>query len=177
MLQDVFRGVLPFCSITYENESAIWIEGKIVQHINSFEYLSDLFLELRGIETEKNVKGFEPKEFIITIHCEDRVEKIEEVVAKYDKLYCLWNGEAYDVGVKGIQNKAVGLTVLQNYLNLKKENVLAIGDNLNDKEMIDVAGVSVSADKTRVEGGFFVPLEGEFLPADLMMRQIIKGMS
>ncbi|MFA6047226.1 MAG: HAD family hydrolase [Parcubacteria group bacterium] len=177
MLQEVFRGILPFASITYENGSATWIEGKIVQHINSFEYLSDLFLELRGIEKEKNVKGFEPKEFIMTIHCDDRVEKIEEVVAKYDKLYCLWNGEAYDVGVRDIQNKAVGLTALQNYLNLKKENVLAIGDNLNDKEMIDAAGVSVSADKTRVEGDFFVPLEGEFLPADLMMRQIIKEMS
>ncbi len=177
MLQEVFRGILPFTSLTYENGSATWFEGKIIQHVNSFEYLSDLFLELRGIETEKNVKGFEPKEFIITIHCEDRVQKIEKIIAKYKDLYCIWNGEAYDVGVKGIQNKAVGLTSLYKHLKLEQENVLAIGDNLNDKEMIDVAGIAISADKTRVEGDYFVPLKGEFLPADLMMRQIIKEMS
>lgn len=177
MLQEVFRGILPFASLTYENGSATWIEGKIVQHVNSFEYLLDLFLKLRGIEKEENVKGFEPKEFILTIHCEDRVQKIEDVVAEYDDLYCIWNGEAYDVGVKGIQNKAIGLTSLRRYLKLEKKNVLAIGDNLNDKEMIDAAGIAVSADKTRVEGDYFVPLEGEFLPADLMMQQIIKEMS
>lgn len=177
MLQEVFRGILPFTSLTYENGSATWIDGEIVQHINSFKYLTDLFLELRGIETEENVKGFEPKEFIMTIHCEDRVKKIEDIVSKYNELYCLWNGEAYDIGVKNIQNKAIGLTALQNYLNLEKKNVLAIGDNLNDKEMIDAAGIAVSADKTRIEGDFFVPLEGEFLPADLMMQQIINALS
>lgn len=177
MLQEVFRGILPFASLTYENGSATWIDGKIVQHINSFKYFTDLFLELRGIEMEKNVKGFEPKEFIMTIHCEDRVKKIEDIVSKYGELYYLWNGEAYDIGVKGIQNKAIGLTALQNYLKLEKKNVLAIGDNLNDKEMIDAAGIAITADKTRIEGDFFVPLEGEFLPADLMMRQIIKELS
>jgi HAD superfamily hydrolase (TIGR01484 family) len=177
MLQEVFRGILPFTSLTYENGSATWIDGKIVQHINSFKYLTDLFLELRGIETEENVKGFEPKEFIMTIHCEDRVKKIEDIVSEYNDLYCLWNGEAYDIGVKNIQNKAIGLTALQNYLNLEKKNVLAIGDNLNDKEMIDAAGIAVSADKARIDGDFFVPLEGEFLPADLMMQQIIKELS
>ena len=123
------------------------------------------------------MKGFEPKELIITIHCEDRVQEIEDIVGEKENLYCLWNGEAYDIGVKNIQNKAVGLTAFRNHLGLAENEVLAIGDNLNDKEMIDAAGVSVSADKTRIIGDYFVPLDGEKLPGALLMDQIIKEMS
>lgn len=178
MLQDVFRDILSFTSITYENGSATWYQGEIIQHVNSFQYLQDVFLKLRGIEERyTSVKGFEPKELIITIHCEDRVQEIEDIVGEKDDLYCLWNGEAYDIGVKDIQNKAVGLTAFRNHLGLAENEVLAIGDNLNDKEMIDAAGVSVSADKTRIIGDYFVPLDGEELPGALLMDQIIKEMS
>src|SRR3989344_6617154 len=38
MLQEMFRSILPFVSLTYECGSATWFEGKIYQHINSFEY-------------------------------------------------------------------------------------------------------------------------------------------
>jgi len=75
MLQEMFRGILPFVSLTYENGSATWDKGKIYQHINSFEYLKDIFPKLKSIVNEK-IKGFEPKEFIITIHCTEKVQEI-----------------------------------------------------------------------------------------------------
>ncbi len=178
MLQEVFRDILPFTSLTYENGSATWHRGEIIQHVNSFDHLQETFLKLRGIESRhENVKGFEPKELIITIHCTDRVPEIENIVAENDRLYAIWNGEAYDIGVKGIQNKAVGLSAYRNYLGLAEGEVLAIGDNLNDKEMIDAAGISVSADASKVEGDYFVPLDVARLPAALMMDQIIQEMS
>jgi len=178
MLQDIFRDILPFTSLTYENGSATWHKGEIIQHVNSFEYLKDAFLKLRGIEERyPKVKGFEPKEFIITIHCDKRVPEIEEIVGAYDNLYSIWNGEAYDIGVKGIQNKAVGLTNFYKHLGLTQSQVLAIGDNLNDKEMVDAAGVSISADQTRIQGDYFVPLLSGRLPAAILMDQIIKEMS
>jgi len=173
MLQEMFREILPFSSLTYENGSATWHHGKVYQHVNSFEYLHKIFPELRRIQHE-NIKGFEPKEFIITIHCEDRVEEIEKVMAKKDDMYCIWNGEAYDIGIKHLQHKAIGLTAFREILGLEKENVLAIGDNYNDKELLDAAGIAVSADKSRVGGHFYVPLEGSLLPADLLMEQITK---
>jgi len=37
MLQEMFREILPFVSLTYECGSATWYKGKIYQHINSFE--------------------------------------------------------------------------------------------------------------------------------------------
>src|SRR3989344_1530963 len=46
MLQEMFRGILPFVSLTYECGSATWYKGKIHQHINSFERLQDVFPKL-----------------------------------------------------------------------------------------------------------------------------------
>lgn len=173
MLQEMFREILPFASLTYENGSATWIKGKIYQHVNSFIYLKDIFPQLQKVKHE-NIKGFEPKEFIITVHCHDRVPEIEKIMEKEKKLYSIWNGEAYDIGIKKIQTKAVGLKDLMKVLHLKKENILAIGDNYNDAEMMSKAKITVTADKTRVKGDFYVDLDGSQLPADLMMEQIIK---
>ena len=109
MLQEMFREVLSFVSITFENGSATWYRGKIYQHINSFEHLREVLPKLKKITSRnKNVKGFEPKEFIITIHCTKRIPGIEKVVKREKGLYTIWNGEAYDIGIKKNQTKALG---------------------------------------------------------------------
>lgn len=174
MLQEMFREILPFVSLTYENGSATWYRGQIYQHINSFKYLQNIFPKLKKIaEKNKNVKGFEPKEFIITVHCIKKILEIEKVVQGEPSLYTIWNGEAYDVGVKGHQTKSLGLRKVMKIFKLKKKNVMAIGDNYNDNELLQASGTPVSADKTRIEGKFFVPLEGRFLPADLLMQKVL----
>ncbi|MCK4745102.1 HAD family phosphatase [Candidatus Parcubacteria bacterium] len=173
MLQDMFREILPFTSLTYENGSATWFNGNLIQHINSYKYLREIFPKLQKI-SDKRIKGFEPKEFIITIHCHKRMLKIENIVSEYENLYTVWNEEAYDIGVKNIQTKGNGLTAFIKHLKLKKRDVLAIGDNYNDKELIECAGVKITADKSVLNGDFYVPLKGKLLPADLLMAQIIK---
>lgn len=172
MLQEMFRDVLPFVSLTYENGSATWHKGRIYQHINSFSRLESVFPKVKRVSS-KAIKGFEPKEFIITIHARRRVKKIEEVVRKEKGLYTVWNGEAYDIGIKKDQTKAVGLRRLMRILALRRRNVMAIGDNYNDHELLKEAGIAVSADKSRVEGHFYVPLRGPALPADVLMRKIL----
>ncbi len=177
MLQEMFRNVLEYTSLTYENGSATWIDGRIVQHVNSFPHLRGLHEQLAvdAICHHPNFKGFEPKEMIITIHCKDEIPRIPEIVGERgDNLYCIWNGEAYDIGIRTIQTKAVGLRSLAHYLGLQRENVLAIGDNLNDRELLAEAGIAVTADKTRVAGDYYVPLVGERLPAAIMMDQILR---
>lgn len=172
MLQEMFRDVLSFVSLTYENGSATWYKGEIYQHINSFKYLKDVFSKLKRVANE-NIKGFEPKEFIITVHCTKRVKKIEEIVKKEKNLYIVWNGEAYDVGIKKYQTKAVGLRRLMKIFKLEKRNVMAIGDNYNDHELLQEAGIAISADERRVKGDFYVPLKGKFFPADKLMQRIL----
>ncbi|MFA6386385.1 MAG: HAD-IIB family hydrolase [Candidatus Paceibacterota bacterium] len=175
MLQEMFRAILPFVSLTYENGSATWYQGKIYQHINSFKFFQYIYPLLKKV-TEKNpdVKGFEPKEFIITIHCHKKIKKIEDIVNKDNNLTTVWNGEAYDILIKGEQTKALGIRNIAKIFKLKKENIMAIGDNYNDQEMLNESGIPISADKSRVNGSFYIPLEGEFLPADNLMQKIIE---
>jgi len=174
MLQEMFRGILPFVSLTYENGSATWYQGKIYQHINSFKYLYGVFPKLKKVAIgNPDVKGFEPKEFIITIHCTKQIKKIEEIVEAEKGLCTVWNGEAYDILVKKYQTKALGIGQAMKIFKLKKKNVMAIGDNYNDAELLGASGMPISADKSRVEGKFYIPLEGEFLPADNLMQKIL----
>lgn len=65
---------------------------------------------------------------------EDQVEDIE--VAKSDI-------NILDITKKGI-NKKIGLEFVCNYLDVKKEEVIAIGDNENDIEMIKYASVGIA---------------------------------
>jgi len=157
-----------------KKEKIVFLGSRVKEETSGFSVVLVSKKLNRSIITYKGINGFEPKEFIITIHCKKRVKKIEEVANKYKKLYWVWNGEAYDVGVKKIQTKSVGLRSFIRTLNLKKKNVLAIGDNYNDKELIEEAQISVSADKSRLKADFYVPLKGKFLPADLLMQQIIR---
>lgn len=174
MLQEMFREVLPFVSLTYENGSATWYQGKVYQHINSFKYLKNIFPKLKKITNKNiNVKGFEPKEFIITIHCAKKVKDIEKIVEEEGGLYTVWNGEAYDIGIKKEQTKALGVRHAMKIFKLKKENVMAIGDNYNDQELLKESGMPISADKSRVKGEFYVPLQSKFLPADMLMQKIL----
>ena len=177
MLQEMFREILPFVSLTYENGSATSFKGKIYQHLNSFAELKDIFFELKKIKSE-NIKGFEPKEFIITIHCEKPVKKIELLVAKLENLYTIWNGEAYDIGIKEIQTKDHGLKAFMKINKLRKKNVPAIGDNFNDRELLEAVGIAITADKDRVSGNFYIPLDNnKELPAKQLMDQIFSALS
>ncbi len=174
MLQEMFREVLSFVSLTYECGSATWYRGKIYQHINSFEYMREMLPKLKKATIKnRNVKGFEPKEFIITIHCKKPDKKIEKVVKEDKNLVTVWNGEAYDILIKKDQTKALGLRRAMKIFELKKENVMAIGDNYNDLELLQVSGMPISADKSRVQGKFYVPLKGKLLPADKLMQKVL----
>jgi|TARA_Y100000034_G_scaffold25459_1_gene29988 HAD superfamily hydrolase (TIGR01484 family) len=172
MLQNMFREVLPFVSLTFENGSATWHKGKIHQHINSFEKLKEVHTKLIKVKDNK-IKGFEPKEFIITIHCTDRVEEIEKIISNYKDLYGLWNGEAYDIGIKSVQTKALGVESLMELLKLNKEQVMAIGDNYNDKELLEASGITISADKEILDGNFYIALNENKLPAHVLMNKIL----
>ena len=94
-------------------------------------------------------------------------------MAKDKNLYTIWNGEAYDIGIKKRQTKALGLKRIIKIFKLKKENVLTIGDNYNDMELLKEGSIPVSADKSRVKGKFYIPLKGKFLPAYNLMQKIL----
>lgn len=56
-----------------------------------------------------------------------------------------WGGpnSVLEIGAKGVQ-KAVGVERLANYYHIDRQNVIAFGDEHNDKEMIEYAGRGVA---------------------------------
>lgn len=114
--------------------------------------------ELRQLsDSEKGILGFEPKQFIITVHCNKELENVVEIIHRNDPendLYCLWSGEAYDIGPKRF-NKASGIEFLMKKLGLRMKNILTVGNDPNDKEMIEKAGVSVTTNSTTMPNAEF----------------------
>ena len=176
VLQRMFWPVLDNITVTYENGSSSWIKGKVYQHVNSYSKLSELYQELSAVKN-KNIMGFEPKEFILTLHAKRRISTVESIVRRHKKVYFIWNGEAYDIGLNNVQTKLKGLSCLLKILNLKENNVLFIGDNYNDSPLAGNSGIIVSADKNRLKGDFFIKLSKKQLPGKVLMEHIIKLIS
>lgn len=90
----------------------------------------------------------EDSEILKVIYFGD-VEEIDEVVAAiprdfYERYYIVRN-EPYliDVMVKGV-NKGVALKRLAEHLNIKIDEIMAIGDGENDYEMLEAAGLGIA---------------------------------
>lgn len=180
----MFHSIIPteaslgeYFSITYENGSATWHDGYKLQHaFHTHQLLLNIKKELGRIQTPL-IKGFEPKEHIITIHCEQRVDEIESFIQnQYPQLYCIWNDEAYDIGYRSLQTKEEGLIDFCEDIEINVKNVMYIGDNYNDTGVSNVVGLTVTADPKRLRGDFFVPLDGEQLPATILMNKILELM-
>ncbi len=115
------------------------------------------------VETNENILGFEPKQLIITIHCRQRDPQIEQIFKENDpenNYQCLWSGEAYDIGPKEF-NKGTGLEFILEKLNLSTENVLAVGNDPNDIDLVKRVGISVTTNPKTL------PYETDFVTKDI----------
>ena len=137
--------------------------------------LSDLRSKLREVQHE-NIRGFEPKETFLTIHCHDRVPKIEELINQ-NTHYLIWNGEAYDIGDPNI-TKGTGLQRVKQLLTQrtgKQIHSIAIGDRQNDIELLEQADISVSADaKLLTEAHYYAPDDQESLPGLILAKHLLE---
>lgn len=170
-LMVMFNDILDYISITYENGSATWKDGAITQHVCSFHELKYVYFIADKYKEHIYFKGIEPKEHILTIHCLDRILELENDVELYPELYCLWNGEAYDIGLMNFQTKANGVYELK----MPYSKTLVIGDNLNDIDMMEVADISISADKNKVKGDYYIDQEDNKLPGEILLDILLKG--
>lgn len=138
------------------------IDGKVIQHESfskeDLNLMNKMKVEIRELSKQnKKIRGFEPKQFLITVHCWEAVPEIEEIVKKYDKkgdYYSWWNGEAYDIGLKRL-NKGTGLKHLCEYLGLDIKSTLAIGNGPNDVDMVNTAGIGVTTDPEWLKADFY----------------------
>lgn len=122
-----------------KNDKNIDLEFKIVTDIQ--EYVESEHLEILKlvISAEKNLASLK-EEFAknknLQVNLIRKVDKYrDEIIGK--------EYEYLDIMPAGI-NKEQALEVLENYLKIDKSEVLAIGDNLNDLEMIKDSGVGIA---------------------------------
>lgn len=140
-------------SLQGENGLFTLIDGQVKQAdkllLDELELLNKVTLSIRALASEnKNIRGFEPKQFLITIHCFDEDERIADIVRREDKkgeLYNYWNGEAHDIFLKRF-NKAFGLESLLDHLTLDSSQALVLGNDVNDSEIVKRAGVGITTD-------------------------------
>ena len=137
-----------------------WIEGERQANFELSDYEKDTLAKIKqklsDIKDDR-IKGFEPKNYLVTLHCQAQIEGIEEMVARMDsqgELYCWWTGEAYDIGAKRI-NKATGLMGLCEKLGIGFTSVITIGHGVNDKDMLEAkVGLTISTDADSVTADF-----------------------
>jgi len=86
----------------------------------------------------------------------------------------MWNGEAFDIQKK-IVSKGEGLKRLMQTLKIQREETIAIGDRINDKELIEVAGIGVSADADRLKAEYWTT--GEQLGGEVLVEYLLKNLN
>lgn len=113
---------------------------KIVNNITDYIEKSNPYVFSAIISTENNT--LEEFEKILSINSNIKSAYITKR-GKYRDTIINKDYEYINVSASNI-NKNDALNFLGNYLNISKKNILAIGDNVNDFEMIKNAGIGVA---------------------------------
>jgi hydroxymethylpyrimidine pyrophosphatase-like HAD family hydrolase len=123
-----------------------------------------IYIKQQIIKENLPIKGFEPKSYILTIHADHEIRRIREITNEIDSLLkVMWNGEAFDIQPKSTSKgeaiKNIG-------------NTIAIGDRINDKEMLEVADIPVSADIKQLKAPYWT--KGKGLPGEQLVDYLLK---
>lgn len=139
------------------------VDGQVLQQGaltgKELKILEKIYQELIELnKTTSNIKGFEPKQFIISVHCFSPDPQIEEIVRKYDadsEIVVNWvSGEAYDIYLKRF-TKGSGLKFLCDHLGITAQECLSVGNDPNDVSMVQIAGIGVTTDRSHMDAHFF----------------------
>ena len=160
-----------------ENGNITWLNNKIIHPSYQDEYfirLKELKIKIREMkENDKRIRGFEPKMFILTVHC-DEMEEIPNLVKEIagDDLYCLWTNEGYDIGSKEM-SKGQAIINLAKELGIGPKQIMTTGNNYNDKEMLEI-GKGVTVEPKRVKAEYFIEHKPEELGGELLVEFLLE---
>lgn len=162
-LKDVFEPILwENASLQGENGLFTLIAGNVIQHgaltFEELEALREIRKEIRSLRGSNiNIRGFEPKQFLLSVHCFDPEPQIEEVVKRYNKndaFSIKWSSEAYNIFPKRF-SKGTGLKALSKILDIDLKQTIVVGNDTNDKEAVEGTGISVTTDPESLTADYF----------------------
>lgn len=172
-LQSMYEKILGGgTTLQAENGNLSLIDGTLVQH---FFYDEEYFRKLAKMKQDivkLPIEGVEPKQFILSVHAPQEFKEVYDIVNIHDtnkEFKVMWNGEAFDIQKKEV-SKGAGLEKLMEHLKIKREETVAMGDRVNDKELLEVAGIGVSADKEALAAEYWTT--GEGLPGEILARYL-----
>lgn len=178
-LTDIYRPIL-WDNITLISEIGIFLTGSgfMVQTtpLDNYELstIKNIRAELSHLIGDPRVKGFEPKQFLTTLHCHSEVPEVIDIVKKHDtenRFYCWWNLEAYDINCRKF-SKVNALKKLITLKNLAPDQVMSVGNGINDRDSVTSQFLNISTDpKNLVTDDYFV--ENEHLGGEQILDHLI----
>lgn len=161
--------------ILAENGNIALINGKLKQ---IFDYDAEYFTlraKLRNEIGRLPINGFEPKQIILTANCPYKMGQVPEIIKKLDKkkqIKAMWVAdEAWDIQRNDV-SKGAAIKKIIGGIGLRKENLIAIGDGPNDKEMVEMAGVGVSASINDLKAEYYTI--GKGLGGEILVDYLVK---
>jgi HAD superfamily hydrolase (TIGR01484 family) len=138
------------------------LSGRVYQHHQftkpQLEKSREIFLALKKLQkTNPNLTGFEPKQFLITLHCQKQDPDVENLVKKIDPqktFNCFWSGEAYDISPQ-TNTKGSAIKHLCELLNLNPNQVLAVGNDPNDHDLLNSVKIGVTTNPDTVSAPYY----------------------
>lgn len=179
-LLDIFEDLL-WNNATLQSENGLFtlMDGRVIQHTfllpSELELLRRIKNELQEMKKQNgNIRGFEPKQFLISIHCYEEDSSILNLVNNIDKTGILgikWSSEAYNIFPKRV-SKATGIKELATILNIELSQILVTGNDPNDREAVEGPGISVTTSPETLSADYYtedsLELGGESLVNKLL---------
>ena len=162
-LTDVFNDLL-WDNFALISEIGIFtlMNGELKQNkgfdLKELEKMKLIKADLSKLVGDKpEMADFELKQFLITLHASHELPEVAEIMKRRDpeeEFYCLWNGEAFDIAPK-ILDKGQSVKLLAKELGIGIHQTMASGNGINDKSMIEAAGIGITTDKKSIEADYY----------------------
>ena len=180
-LKEIFELLLwENASLQGENGIFTLINGQVIQPysltLGELEILRKIREEIElATKENRNIRGLEPKQFLISIHCFNQEQTIAEIVKRLDKkdeFYVKWNSEAYDIFPKRF-SKGTGLIKLAEHLEINISQIMVVGNDPNDREAVENSVLSVTTSPDTLKADYYT--EGKLeLGGEKLVNQLLK---
>lgn len=179
-LGQIYQDIL-WDNVTLISEIGVFLTGRgfhvQTEVLDDYELntISNIRAKLGKLIGDPRVKGFEPKQFLTTLHCFSEVPEVATIVKDCDpenKFYCWWNLEAYDINPKKF-TKIKALLKLISLMKFSPSEIMVVGNGINDRDLVTSQILNISTDPSNLIADDY-SIEGEHLGGEALLDHLLK---